>query len=242
MLRYVPLFHGKGDKDKVSAVVSTCRGFYGTVGLVILITSWFFADFAADFFQGGREFAVLVRLVGIASALECVSHIFDAAIKSYEGFVWVNSVNILRDLILAGGLFGCILMGYGLVPMGLVLVIVTLIVLIGKGVFFRKYCGDIKLSVRDISLSSLKLLVAYGFIIMVEAGGNLLTFDAPMLVIGKILSLETVGFFGVVCLLMTYCRRLIYGLTTVFMPRFSYLFGQGAEKEIRRLFFMAVGT
>lgn len=237
VFRYVPLFRGKGNADQVNAVVSAGMAFYTVVGFVILATSFFCAGLIADFFQGGQELAILIRLFGLAAALECPSLIFDTAIKSYESFVFANLVSISGAILRAGALFGCIFMGYGLVPMGWAIVVVTFLMLVGKGITFRICCPDVKLGRRKITLSVLKLLILYGLIIMVESVGALLEFQSPKLIIGKVVSLEAVGFFAVVVLLVKYYRVLIFALTHVLMPRFSYLSGQNASRKIQRLFF-----
>lgn len=236
VFRYVPLFRGKGNQGQVNAVVSAGMAFYTIAGFVILITSFLCAGLIADFFQGGPELAILIRLFGLAAALECPSLIFDTAIRSYEGFVFANFVSMLGVILRAGALLGCIFMGYGLAPMGWTIVAVTFLALLAKGIAFKIYCPDVGLGIKKISFSVLKLLVLYGLIIMVESAGALLEFQSPKLIIGKTVSLEAVGFFAVVALLVRYYRVLILALTRVLMPRFSYLSGQNADEEILRLF------
>jgi O-antigen/teichoic acid export membrane protein len=237
VLRYVPLFHGKGAKAKVDTVVSTGMAFYTGVGVLILVLSWFSADFIAGFFQGGGQLAVLIRLTGLAAALECPSLIFDVAVKGYEGFVYTNLITIFGTIIRAGALFACIFLDYGLVAMGGVLVMDAFVMLLARGITFRKYCKGIKVGTRETSLAVLKLLVLYGLIIMVESGGTLLTYESPKQIVGKVVSLEALGLFSIAAVLVRYYFRFILASTQVFMPRFSYLFGQNDDEEIRRLFF-----
>lgn len=236
VFRHVPLFRGKGDQNKVNAIVSTGMAFYMGVGLLIIIVCFLFANLIADFFQGGRELAALIRIVGLAVALECPSRIFDASIRGHEGFVLVNATDVIGSIVRAIALLGCIYMGYGLVSMGWVLVIVTVIVLAAKGAIFKSYCKGVRLYMGQISLTTLKLLLLYALAIMIESGGHLLTVQSPKLIIGKMVSLKAVGFFGVAYLLISYYARAITALSSVFMPRFSFLAGQSDNKEILRLF------
>ena len=236
VLRYTPFYRSQGEMDKVGAIISTGMAFYGVVGFVILTTSLLFAGLIADYFQGGAELAALIRLFGLAAAFECPLLIFDAAIRGHEGFVFVNLVAILRVVLRAAALFSCIVMGYGLLAMGCVQVIVTLLGLIAIGFTFRIYCYDVKLGVGKITQPVLKLLMLYGLVILVEGVGGLLRSESPRLIIGKAVSLEAVGFFSIVALLVMYYRRLIEATTKVLMPRFTYLSGQNADEEIRRLF------
>lgn len=236
VLRYVPLFRAKNDRDKISATISTAMAFYVVIGFVIFVTLLLFSGLIADFFEGGQELAILIRIVGLAAALGCPALILDAAIRSYEYFVIANLASVFSAILRAGVLFGCIFMGYGLVPLGWAIVILTFLGLIVQGIAFRVCCSDVKLDIQKISLSALKPLMSYGLIIMVESGAIFLTYESPKQVIGKVISFEALGYFCIAALLVRYYRRLIYSLTKVLMPRFSYLSGQNANHKIRRLF------
>ena len=236
VLRYVPVFRGKGDQESVSATVSTGLACYMSVGLLILTISFFFANVLSDFFEGGQELAGLIRAVGLAAALECPTRIFDASIRGHEGFILVSTVDVIGSIVRALALFGCIYMGYGLVPMGWALVIVALIILATKGAIFKSYCKGVRLNIGKISMAAFRLLLLYGLVIMVESGGHFLTVHSPKLIIGKIVSLEAVGFFGFGYMLISYYARLMSAVSRVFMPRFSYLSARSDDKEILRLF------
>ena len=236
VFRYVPLYRGKGEKEKIGEIVSTGLTFYVVIGFLILTTSLLLAAPIANYFKGGRELAILIRLFGIAAALECPTHVLTSAIIGYEGFVIANAVRLLVAVIRALALFGCILMNYGLMAMGSVQLMVTVFGLIATSIIFAISCRNVEVGITKVNLSALKLLVLYGLVITIEGVGLLLTSHSPRLIIGKTVSLEAVGFFGIVCLLIIYYRKLLLSITKVFMPRFSYFSGQNANKEIRQLF------
>ena len=237
VLRYVPMYRGKGDKEKVDVTISTGMAFYTGVGLAIFMLCWLFADSIAAFFRADTEFATLVRITGLAVALECPTQILDTAIRSYESFVYVNVVAIAGALVRAVLLAGCILMGYGLVAMGWVWVITAVFLFAATGLVFRKCCWDVTLGVKAVRWTELKMLLYFGVFIIMGTVAELLTYDSPKQIIGKVISLPAVGFFGIAALLVSYYRQAIYSLTRVFLPRFSYLAGSNSDKEIRRLFF-----
>lgn len=236
VLRYIPLYRGAGDKTKVSSIVSTAMALYVGMGLLVFIVSWCFAGLFSNFFGGGPEFALLVRAVGLAAALQFPVIIFSAAIKGYEGFVYANLVGLISAITRAIALFGCIMLGYGLVTMGWALVIVNIVTVLAGWSTFTYYCSDVKLSLRSVHLGDLKILLLFGLTIMACGLAELLIYETPKLIIGKSISLEAVGFFGIAALLVSYYRRAIYAITKVFMPRFSYLYGHKMNEEINRLY------
>ena len=237
VFRYVPLFRGKGDDDKVSAIVSTGVAFYTLVGFVIFLALFLCASAIADFFEGGQELASLLRVVGLAAALQCPSRIFDTAMRGCEGFIIANSVGVFCAILRAGALVGCILMGYGLVTMGWAIVVVGFLKLVARVIAFRNSCKEIHFGIGQIGLAELKMLLCFGAAVLVGTLGEILAYQCPKQIVGKVISLEAVGLFGVVALLVSYYRRLIFALSKVLMPRFGYLSGQEASSEILRLFF-----
>lgn len=94
---------------------------------------------------------VLVQVVGLAAALECPSLILDTTIRSYERYVYINIIGVAATIIRAFALLGCLLTVYGLVQMGWVVVIITFLGLLAKGIAFRICCSDITLGLRKMN-------------------------------------------------------------------------------------------
>jgi len=236
VLSYIPMYRGKGDTGKVSSIISTAMAFYLCVGVVIVAISWFFAGSISGFFGGGQEFARLIRLVGLAVAVGCPAQIFDASIRGYEGFVYVNLITIGRAIIRALALMTCIIFGWGLVAMGWALILVSSVSLAGGWVTFRMYCRGASIRINAVKFADLRMLFFFGLAIILAGVADILTYSTPRMIVGRVISLEAVGLFGVAALLVSYYRNTIYAITRVFMPRFSYLSGSNSDKEIRRLF------
>ncbi len=239
VLRYVPLYRGQSQTDKAGEVISTGMAFYLLIGVVIFAVSVLFDEYIAAFFKGGPELATLVWLCGLAAAIECPSLIFDAAMRSYEAFWLVNIITIVLAVIRAGALYAAVLMGYGLVCMGWIQVVFSVLALGANWIAFEFCCPDVRLTIRKIGLPVLKMLIVYGIIIVIEGAAGTVATESPKLVVGKVISLEAVGLFGAVWYLMLYYQRVIFSLTRVLMPRFSFLSGRDAHSDIQRLFFLS---
>jgi O-antigen/teichoic acid export membrane protein len=239
VLRYVPLYRGQSQTNKVNEVISTGMAFYLLVGVFIFAVSVLFDEYIAAFFKGGPELATLVWLCGLAAAIECPALIFDAAMRSYEAFWLVNIVTIVLALLRAAVLYTSVLLGYGLICMGWIQVAFSVIGLAANWIAFEFCCSDVRLSARKIGLPVLKMLLVYGIVIVIEGAAGTIAIESPKLVVGKVISLEAVGFFGAVWYLMLYYQRVIFSLTRVLMPRFSFLSGQDAHQDIQRLFFLS---
>ncbi|MDD5458151.1 MAG: oligosaccharide flippase family protein [Phycisphaerae bacterium] len=239
VLRYVPMYRGQKDNGKIEEVIGAAMAFYIVVGAVIFLVSYFFAGTIADFFKGGSEFQSLVKFVGLAAAIECPTLIYDTAIRGFERYVLANTLVILGSVIRAAGLIICMKLSYGLAAMGATLAIVATLYLIIEAVAFRFYCAGVRVIVTKADMAVLKMLLAYGFIAMIESGAALLSFESPKMIVGKVMSLDTVGFFSMAIMLVAYYKRFVFSVTQVFMPRFSFLSGRKDGNSIRSLFLIS---
>ena len=236
VFRYVPLFHGQGNQHRVSAVVSTSLGFYTALSLLVVALTQFLAYPLARFFGGGPEVAVLLRIVGLATALSFPAIVLNTATASYENFAASNLTGVFTSLLRGALLFGCMMLNYSLVAMGWATLLVSLASLIGNFIVFKRTCADVQLSLKAIKWEELKMLLCFGSIILAVGIANSLATESPKQIVAKTISLDALGLFGIPLVLIGYYRMLIITLTKVFSPRFSYLAGQEAGDEIRHLF------
>ena len=239
VMRYVPLYRGQGRTDDVSMTISTAMVFYTLTGLLILALSFLLAPQIAAFFAGGVILAQLIKIMGLAVALECPSYIYDAVLRSHEKFILANAVVNFKAVVKAIVTWWCLHVGYGVVGLSWSLVAVNLVMLILADVLFRYACRDVHLRIRSVKFSEVKVLSGYSMWIMLASVGDTLTFGTAKAIIGKLISIPAVGPWGNVAQLSNYHRRTTYAITRVFMPRFSFLQGSQNNDEIRRLFMRA---
>jgi O-antigen/teichoic acid export membrane protein len=239
IMRYVPLYRGQKRLDDVSMTVSTAMAFYTVTGLLILALSFLLSGMLADFFNGGPMLARLIKIMGLAVALECPSYIYDAVLRSHERFVIGNAVVNFKAVVKAVVIWWCLHLGYGVVGLSWSLVAVNVVMLIVADIVFRRACSDVRLSFRLMRFSHVKILSGYSVWIAIASIADTLTFGSAKAIIGKMVSIPAVGPWGNVAQLSNYHRRTTYAITRVFMPRFSFLQGSQSHDAIRRLFMRA---
>lgn len=233
---YVPLFRGKKEPEKVSAVVSSAMLFYLAVGVVVLLLVNAFATELARFFGGGPELAGLVRVVALAFALGLPGNILNTAVKGYEGFAFVNIIACITLLLRGGLLLACVWAGYSLVAMGWALVIVSCASLLGQWIAFRRKCPGVGLARRFVRWNEFRMLLVFGGVILIATTANALAIESPKQIVGKLVSLKALGIFAIPLMMIGYYRQLVFTVTRVLTPRFSFFSGQGMRKEIGELF------
>lgn len=236
IMRYVPFYAGRKEHEATSQVISTGLAMFTVVALAILLVSTLIAEPVARFYKGGRPLSVLVRIMGVAAAMECPMRIFDAALRAREQWVTANIITVANAVLYAGGLAACLLLGYGLAGMGWVVVASTVVTLLVGIVAFRRQCPEIRLGIRLVKWQRLSELFRFGALNVIGNMAYSMSLQNQKLVIGKLVSLEAVAIYAVAALLIAKVRQIVWAPLQVSWPRFALLDGENNQAGVAQLF------
>jgi len=239
IMRYVPFYIGRNDHKAASEIINTGLSMFLLAGLVIFSVSMLLAEPIARFYKAGPELAALVRILGLAAAIECPMRIFGAGLRAQEKWVAANFADIVGGVMQALGLAGCIYLGYGLVEMGYVTLATTAFSLILMTVIFIKLSPAIHLQVSMVRLSHVPELTVFGLFTTVITLAYSLSLQSHKLIIGKLISLEAVAVYAVAAPLVDRVRRIVWAPFQVAWPRFALLDGENNHREVSSLFYKA---
>jgi O-antigen/teichoic acid export membrane protein len=236
LMRYVPFYMSSNDPKKASEIVSTGMALFLAIGLLIIAVSLLLAKPFARFYEGGSELAWLMRILGLAAAIECITRILDATVRSQERWVEANLVTISVSIAQAIGVAGCLYLGYGLVAMGCVTLAVGFLQLALLSLLFTRICPTIHLRLSMANLSNVRSLLSFGIKTTVISLVYSLSLQGHSLIIGKVISLEAVAIYAIPALIMRHGRALSVAPARVFWPRFAYLDGKNHSEKVASLF------
>ncbi len=236
VMRYVPYYSGREQKKQANEIINTSLAVFTLVGLIIVFISFLGAKSIADFYGGGREFVILVRVLGLAAAFECPMRILDACLRAHEKWVKANLVTVSTAISRTGGLMLCVVLSTGLTSMSFVVLGVTLLSVFLMLLFVKMYCKDVIFSFNLIKPAHLKSLLSFGFLTTVITLVTTMRFHGHKLIIGKVISLEAVGIYAVAVLLLKNLKALVVAPNRVFWPRFSFLHGGNKRDKLVELF------
>ena len=239
IMRYLPYHDSKGNTRKANEIVNSALAFYALVAMTILLISNTMDDSLAAFYQGGNDMAQLIRVMGLAAAIECSFLVFDAVVRARGYWVWANGIVTVAALLRACGLLYCVFSGYGLVSMGWVMVGVNMNSLLLFTLLVHRFFPDIQLRPGSVSAHQFRSLLTYGFSSLLIALSLTLTLQGHNFIIGKVLSLQDVTIYAVIVILIRNAREAVVAPNRVIFPRFAFLDGQNDRSEIRALFFKA---
>jgi len=236
VIRYVPYYRGLNDQKAVREIISTAVVLFTIAGFVIMVVSFITAEPLTRYFKGGPEFTIMVRILGVTALIECVVHVLDSCVRSYERWVMANFVSVTGAVFRAVGLVVFLQLGYGLVAMSYVVLATSVFSLVLVGILFLRYCKSINLRFKSVNVVRIKLLISYGLIITIGSAGCNLRLAGHGLIIGKLLSLEAVTIYAIAVVIMRNMNMLSITPTRVFWPRFSHLDGENRQEELTSLF------
>jgi len=239
IMRYVPFYVGRKDNISVSEVVSTGLVIFLAAGLIILILSMITAESIAHFFNEGSEFAALIRVLGLAAAIECPMRMFDTTVLAHERWIACNLITTMASIMRAIGLVGCVYFGYGLVEMGYVVLSVSVFCLISVVIIFIRVCRNVRIGISKVKFPHVKALISFGLLSIIVALAWSYTLQGHKLIIGKLISMEAVTIYAVAAMIMKNARNVVVSPNRVFWPRFAHLDGQSHLEEARSLFCQA---
>ncbi|MEK6898937.1 MAG: flippase [Nanoarchaeota archaeon] len=110
--RYIPLYRGNKEEEKIKYLVRFSLTFLTITGILSAAILFFSAELIAQEFFHNQELTIFIRLFSIAIPLVVIAHPFLSIIRSYEKIGWYSFiVNILQSLVKIGFLAIFILAG-----------------------------------------------------------------------------------------------------------------------------------
>lgn len=241
--RFIARYSAKQDAQSLNQVASTALAIFSVTGLLALLVSFLLANILADFFHVNAEsrqaFIHLVWLVGLATAVGFPVEVLGAIVLAREHYVALNIANAVRVLVRVVLTVILLKTDYGLLGVGLAPLAAAIVFGVMAIYLFRKYAGDICLSTANVHRGTLRKLVTYGGITTIMTMASLLRNELDSVVIGRMIGLTEVGYYGIAALILRYILRVIVSMTGVLTPRFASLDGAGRHEDLQQLFLRA---
>lgn len=235
LIRYIPFYLGKRDYSAFDEIISTSLAIYGFAGILIISITIMFKKYIALFFRLGADFETLLIIIGIAFGLECITRMFDSAVRAREAFFEANIISCSVAILRGIGLFYCVKLNYGLIQMGFVQLAVTSLSAILCLLLFLRLFPDINFSYRYINKHQMRKLVSFGILALITSLARF-RFHADKIIIAKILSLDSVTYYAIAVIIMSNYKEIITSMTRVFRPRFGFFDGENNYNESVTLF------
>ena len=239
VVRYVARFKALEDRDQLLRVINTSLFAYTCIGavalLVTLILAWFLPRMIHLQASSVTTAKILFLMVGASVAIGFPLSVFAGILEGLQKFYLLNVVNIANTIVRAAMIIIALNHGYGLLAVAFITVALPFVSrLVNAANVFWLIRATV--SVRFISMDTLKLLVNYGAVTFMITVAENLRFRTDELVIGGFLTAAAITPFAIGSRIVDYATSVVDGLAQVFTPMSSHFDARGEVEKLRSIF------
>jgi O-antigen/teichoic acid export membrane protein len=237
--RYVAFHAGKDDDRAINETVSTALLFFTLIGCVVLVGTLLCTAPLARFFNVEaadlRTFHVVLGILGVNIAVEFPGKVFRASLRAREYFVASNVIVVAVTILRAVLTIALLWMDYGLIGVSAAHLATNVLGIAAHAAWCRRVMPEVVIRPRFANRATAATLVGFGGATLVITVADMIRFGLDAAVIGRFMTMNDVGVYGIASLLIRY---LMQGVTTavgVVGPRFARLAGSADRSEMHAL-------
>lgn len=259
LLRFVSKHLGQADMPGINRILNTTFQLYLIVGTVIIVSVWLTSTFLFGFFQFDNpelmaEGKTALLIIGFYMGLRFYLMPFAGSLGGFQRFDISNLLHMLEDLVRAGLMVFLLANGYGLVPLALAILGMSLIRQVAALIWLRRLHPEIKLDLKLADPATRRELFDYSKITLGITLAWLVIFNTDAVLLGLLVSSSAAGVYAPGAQLMLYLRNAVNVIASPLTAAVSHMEATGDTESIRRLylkglrytsylsFFMAVGV
>jgi len=237
--RYVASFHTQRNHQEASRVVSAALLIFIGLGLVAVGIAVALAFLALKSFNIPLEFQksaqIVLILSGLTVATSLIGGVFGGVIAGLQRFDRTNAIEISTTLLRSAAVVIALAGGRGLVSLSLIHLFFSSLALTLNLIVSRRTYPELRPQFGELDRRYFQIIFsfsAYAFLLHIS---NYLIFYTDSVVIGAVLPISSVTFFGIAGNLINYSRALVSGISTTMTPMMSSLQAAGAKVELERV-------
>src|SRR5579871_393944 len=200
VVKYTAHYRALDEPEQVYTVINTALVYFSLIGAIVMLGTLLVFRSLHALFQitppFRPQFATLILLVGFSWSLGAVCHSFSATLEGYQRFDLSNRAWITYTGVRSIGCLVVLLMGYGLVPLGIMVVSSQVLLYVLNYRNFQEILPDYRFKLRGAQLSMLRKLAAYGSHTFLANSSWQVATQAPSILIGHFLPAAFVGFYA----------------------------------------------
>jgi O-antigen/teichoic acid export membrane protein len=237
LVRYSAYFHARGEFDKLNELINTVIGYYTAITSVAVLIALILSRYADRLFHVPPEYQqdvpVLLIVVGVAAILGI--NVFAATLEGLQCFDIGTRVYLLTIGIRSIGTFLLLYFGYGLVALGLNIIVAQIAGYIGAYRGFRRIFPELRLSVRLVRISMLRHIASYAIHTFLASIATQMLNQTPALLIGFFRPAAFIGYYSFPLRMVQYALDFVMRVGHVSASRAAELSAKGRFREVLSL-------
>jgi O-antigen/teichoic acid export membrane protein len=237
--KYTAQYSATGENEKINELVNTGLVYFSAISGLVLIATFFLAQNAYKFLNVSagyrRDFSFLILVIGVSWALGAVLNVFTACFEGFQRFDLLNQSWILATGIRVMGCLALLLLGFGLLEMGIMLIAAQAIGYVVTYLNFRKAFPECRISFSLARFRMLRQLAGYGVHAFVAVIATQLLAQSVPILIGYFLPVAFVGYFVMASRLLNYSGNLVENVGMVTSSKAAELQARGDHSQLAQL-------
>lgn len=223
--RYVARYIHQKDYAGANKIITTSLLIYSALGLLVVIVSFFIAQWGVDHFVQNSNDVQLVQILliisGISLAFEFPAKAFPGVISAYMRFDTIAIVGLIKTVADALLIYAAIKAGYGLVAMSLVVFCTSIL----STLFYVYYCtclfSELNVSLNYFEKDTAKELFHFSKWVFINDLNALLKGKMDIWFIAYFTTLSTVTIYYVAVRLVEYAVQFLIQATGMSSPLYA---------------------
>lgn len=246
---YIKFYSRANNTDNAQALIAKLNGTFIFIflflGLLVLVLGMWMA-FNTECVLGGKlavsELATAKILMFIL-VINCFLHfqivVFNNYIIAHERFIVLQVINILGIILNPCLTFPLLLIGYGSISLGVVLLFITTTRLLISVFYSIKL--RIKISFKELQLGLFKDVGVFSLYIFIESVVSMINISLDRFLLGKMVGSVATAVYAVGGQINTLYMSLSTSISSVFVPRINNMVEKGNSDRLLSDMFIRVG-
>ncbi len=243
--RYIILYLGRGEHDKVDQTIRTSLGIFSVIGFGIVavgaVLGWLFPRF---FSSVPAEYHTMVKLLLPLLAanvwISMVRVLFSSVLTAHERFDISNGLDLIMLALRTVGTIWALKWGMGIVGLSIVVVASNLAGLLGNQFFARRIYARLRLWPLLFLKERLYELYSYGIFAFITAVSFKIIGQTDLFIAGAAVSVTSVTVYSMGAMLSFYTSSFLNQIAVTFFPPLQRAIACNEKGSCRWLFFRQV--
>lgn len=243
--RYIILYLGRGEHDKVDQTIRTSLGIFSVIGFGIVavgaVLGWLFPRF---FSSVPAEYHTMVKLLlpllAVNVWISMVRVLFSSVLTAHERFDVSNGLDLIMLGLRTAGTVLVLKWGMGIVGLSIVVVASNLAGLLGNQFLARRIYARLRIWPLLFMKARLYELYSYGIFAFISAVSVKIIGQTDLVIAGAAVSVESVAVYSVGAMLSFYTTSFIGLIGNTFFPPVQQAVARKEMGSARWLFFRQI--
>jgi O-antigen/teichoic acid export membrane protein len=221
--RFIVLYVGQEDHEKVDQTIRTSLGFFSISGIIIVLAGaglgWIFPKMISSVpLEYHSIVKLLLPIMGINMLLAVYSAIFSSVLTAHDRFDLTRTVEMISLAIRTLGTVFALISGFGIIGLAMAVLSGNIASLIGMKIAAKKIYPKLTSWPFTLSGDRLKELFSYGIFAFITSIALRITGQTDLVVVGWLIDVHSVTVYSVGATLLYYSSTMMGLIHTSFFP------------------------